>query len=339
MGCCGAKSYDQPKTLQSKWHGAFFQTLPRMDGKVVAVTGCTTGTGYVCARDCAKLGATVVLLNRPSDRASAALKSLQEDVPGGTFVNVACDLQSFASVRDAASKLCDQFKDTGIDVLCNNAGIMAVADEKTSDGCDVQMQTNHLSHFLLTCEIWQLLTTAAESKGEARVVNHSSMARKGKELERQYLGKNGGNLGGDATGSTPFSGPRWVRYQQTKLANLVFTLALRDRCTEAGSKVKAIVAEPGVAATNLQVTTVADGGMSGRLAGMVVSQSSEDGAMGILRGCCDAAAKSGDFYGPNALKGPAKLIPPAPEEKRAPLASRQMLWEESQQTTGTTFKV
>merc|ERR1719336_3364093 len=83
----------------------------------------------------------------------------------------------------------------------------------------------------------------------------------GPPLEKQYLEKNGGNLGGDELGPEGgFSGGRWVRYHQSKLANVVFTYALRDRTTKAGSKVKALVAHPGLAATNLQQTTMVDNG-------------------------------------------------------------------------------
>lgn len=340
MGCCGGK-YEKPKDCKSKWHPDTFAQLPKMEGKFVAVTGCTTGTGFVCARDCAKLGATVFLLNRPSERADAALKAIQEEVPGSKVESIPCNLTSFASVRECSAKLREICGETGLDVLCNNAGVMASLDEATGDGYDVQMQTNHLSHFLLTSEVWPLLNKAAELRGEARVVNHSSLARKGKKLQRKNLEKNGGNLGGDKMGCGPFSGPRWARYQQTKLANLVFTFALRDRINKTNSKVKALVAHPGVAATQLQVRSVADGGMTGGLAGMVVSQSAEDGTLGILVCCCDPKVENGGFYGPlgAGMKGPAKLLPPKPEEKLADEASRDMLWEASEQATGTKFAV
>ncbi|CAJ1333076.1 unnamed protein product, partial [Effrenium voratum] len=137
------------------------------------------GTGYVAAKTALKKGAYVVLLNRKSSRADEAEKTLSAAVPGGKVSAVECDLQSFASVRGAAEKLKEMFAGTGIDVLCNNAGIMAMPDEATGDGYDVQMQTNHLSHFLLTKEIFPLLEKGAEQRGEARVVNHSSLARQG----------------------------------------------------------------------------------------------------------------------------------------------------------------
>jgi len=341
MGC-GKSKYEKPKELKSVWHPKYFEGLPRMEGKVVAITGCTSGTGFVCARDCARLGATVLMLNRNSERATAALEAVKVAAPGAKVIHIPCDLMSFAAVPEAAAKIREAVGETGLDVLCNNAGVMASKDEATKDGYDVQMQTNHLSHFLLTRELWPQLTKAAELRGEARVVNHSSVARKGKKLEQKYMGKNGGNLGGDKeVGTMPCSGARWERYHQTKLANLVFTLALRDRVVTAGSKVKVMVAHPGVAATELQVHSVSDGGMSGGVANLIVSQTAEDGALGILMSCCDPAVQSGGLYGPGGqgLKGMAKLLPAAPEEKLADEASRTLLWEASEEATGGKFAI
>jgi len=252
---------------------------------------------------------------------------------------------SFESVREAGKALNKELAGVGLDVLCNNAGIMATKDEATKDGCDTQMQTNHLSHFLLTAESWPLLEKAVELRGEARVVNHTSEARKNggdgkKPLDEKYLRKNGGNLGGDKSGMLPFSGARWTRYQQTKLANLVFTYALRDRAAAAGSKVKAVVAHPGLSATNLQVNTTQDGGMSNsfsnRLMGWM-AQSGEDGTCPLLTCVCVPNLTSGDFYGPKGLTGKAVLLPPKPEEALADEKSRNLLWEVSKEVTGAEF--
>eukprot|EP00416_Gambierdiscus_australes_P022080 CAMPEP_0171064758 /NCGR_PEP_ID=MMETSP0766_2-20121228/6478_1 /TAXON_ID=439317 /ORGANISM="Gambierdiscus australes, Strain CAWD 149" /LENGTH=341 /DNA_ID=CAMNT_0011520823 /DNA_START=51 /DNA_END=1076 /DNA_ORIENTATION=+ len=338
MGCCCGK-YEQPKEIKSKHWPTFFASLPKMEGKVVAVTGCTSGTGFICAKACAQLGAQVVMLNRASERATKAEEQLRSEVPDAKVTTISCDLQKFEAVRKAAEMLKEQFGETGLDVLCNNAGVMALADEATADGCDVQMQTNHLSHFLLTCEVWPLLDKAASFRGEARVVNHTSIARTGAPLEKKYLGKNGGNLGGNS--SSINNGARWVRYHQSKLANAVFTYALRDRAQAANSKVKALMAHPGVSATNLQVTTIQDKGMSSGMANMIVSQSAEDGAIGLTLCCCQPEVKSGEFYGPKGrgLSGMAVLLPAGPEEKLANEASRNMLWEESQLSTGATFTI
>ena len=184
MGVLFSKSepYDKPADVASKHFPAFVETLPSLAGKVVAITGTTTGTGYATALICAKKGAHVVLLNRPSERATASLAKLRELAPGATFTAVSCDLQSFASVKAAASELNAKFASSGLDVLCNNAGVMALADVATGDGYDVQMQTNHLSHFLLLKEVFPLLEKAAAARGEARVVHHSSLARFGEDV-------------------------------------------------------------------------------------------------------------------------------------------------------------
>ncbi|CAE7289408.1 unnamed protein product [Symbiodinium sp. CCMP2456] len=341
----------------------FEKDLPSLEGKVVCVTGCTTGTGFIAARTAAKKGAHVVMLNRQSARAEAAEKSLLEVAPGSNVTSVACDLQSFDSLPTKATKLQQElirvsadfrpFSDKllakpdkfeakqlfCIDVLCNNAGVMALADEATKDGYDVQMQTNHLSHFLLTKELYPLLEKAAQERGDARIVNHSSGARKfpSKELDADYLGKNGGSLGGNGN-SMFFGGARWQRYHQTKLANAVFTLALDERLRAKNSKVKALCAAPGLAATNLQVTTnQADGFNDAWM--MRFAQSGEDGTMPLLTCCVGEGVQSGEFYEPDgmaAMKGkPTKIdlepICTKPE-------SRNILWH-LDETCGANFHV
>lgn len=268
-----------------------------MTGKVAAVTGTTSGTGYVCARELAKKGATVILLNRESDRSQKSLESLTSEVPNGKFEAVACDLQNFDSVRAATDQIKANYE--VLDVLVNNAGVMALPDKATNDGYDVQMQTNVISHFLLTKELYPLL----KESDEARIVNHSSMARLGGPLSAEYFGKNGGNLGGDGTEeeNNGFQGPRWERYHQTKLANCAFTYGLKKKLEEAGvTNVLPLLAHPGLAATNLQITTAETGGMDAESEFMQRAQSPEDGATGIIRASMDSEAKSGNFYGPTA---------------------------------------
>ena len=187
-----------------------------MTNKVVAITGTTSGTGFICAREVAKKGATVILLNRKSERSEQAHKHLLESLPEGKFDPIDCDLQSFESVISAMETIRSKYD--VIDVLVNNAGVMALKDQATTDGYDIQMQTNVISHFLITKELFPLLRKSEE----ARIVNHTSMARLGGPLVMDYFEKNGGNLGGDDTEeeNLGFQGPRWERYHQTKLANV-----------------------------------------------------------------------------------------------------------------------
>lgn len=278
-----------------------------MSGKVVAVTGTTSGTGYVCAREMAKLGASVLLLNRESERAHSSLEQLQEEVPEGSFQIITCDLQDFESVRSAIVEITSNFD--VLDVLCNNAGVMAMPDQATKDGYDVQMQTNCISHFLLTKGLFPLL----KKSEEGRIVNHSSQARLGADLEMKYFEKRGGDLGGDGTEeeNLSFQGPRWYRYRQTKLANCAFTYGLIQKLEEQGiDNIKVLLAHPGLAATQLQVTTAKTGGMESDSDLMQNAQSPEDGATGIIRCCADPEAQTGDFYGPKQWTGfPGKLDP------------------------------
>ena len=282
-----------------------------MTGKVAAITGTTSGTGYVCARELAKKGATVILLNRNSERSRTALANLQESVPGGKFDNIECDLQDFDSVRTAIENIKSRY--AVVDILVNNAGVMALRDQATKDGYDVQMQTNVISHFLLTKGLFPLLKNGEES----RIINHSSMARLGPPLEEQYFQAKGGQLGGDGSEeeNSSFRGPRWARYHQTKLANAAFTYGLKKKLEEANvTKVLALLAHPGLAATNLQVTTSHDGGMDAQSDFMKQAQSPEDGATGIIRATMDPTSESGDFYGPTeGWNGyPDRLTPEEP---------------------------
>ncbi len=317
-----------------------------MTGKTAVITGTTSGTGKVAALTLAELGAKVLVLNRASDRSTASFAELTTACPDAELQSVECDLQSFASVR-AAATLVREICPEGVHVLCNNAGVMALADTATADGFDVQMQTNHLSHFVLARELMPLLERAADASGEARIVNHSSIARMspGKTLLPDYLEENGGRLGGDGSQmeNLMFRGARWIRYNQSKLANAAFTAALHDRLQQRGSNIKALVAHPGLANTHLQLTSVREGGMGSFFTGLFMrfSQSPEDGAMGILSCMCLPSAESGQFYGPgsgsSAFKGKAE--PFALESFYDNAETRDLLWSKSEEAIGDTFVI
>jgi len=301
-----------------------------MTNKVVAITGTTSGTGFVCAREVAKKGATVILLNRKSTRSEQAHKQLLESVPEGKFDQIHCDLQNFESVRSAMKTIRSKYD--VIDVLVNNAGVMALNDQATTDGYDVQMQTNVISHFLITKELFPLLRKSKK----ARIINHSSMARLGGPLEMQYFEKNGGNLGGDGTEeeNQMFQGPRWDRYHQTKLANCAFTYGLKKKLEEAQiTNIIPLLAHPGLALTNLQVTTAAAGGMDANSEFMNQAQTAEDGATGIIRAAMDKEAVAGNFYGPTAgWKGYPDLL--TPEDFLYNDSNIQINWEGCEKAVG-----
>ena len=298
--------YKKPD-LKSLHYDNEIKNIPSLVGKTIAITGTTSGTGFVAAKTVAEKGAQVLLLNRKTDRSKISYDLLKSSCSKENFVDIECDLQSFNSVKKAARKITDLCKD-GLDVLCNNAGVMALKDQATVDGFDIQMQTNHLSHFLLTKELMPKIKQASEKKGEARIVNHSSIARFGaKKLERKYFEKRGGSLGGNGSNmflSTLIPQGRWARYSQTKLANAAFTACLHEKFQAENLSIKSLVAHPGLAITELQNTTVKDGGMGAWMTGQFMKggQSMEDGAIGIIKCIADIDAMSGDFYGPGSGK-------------------------------------
>ncbi|UBM59523.1 SDR family NAD(P)-dependent oxidoreductase [Marinilongibacter aquaticus] len=320
--------------LETKYYHDLVKSFPRMEGKNVVITGCTSGTGLVLARTCGKLGATVYMLNRPSERATEALQLLLNTDHSKAHL-VPCDLQNFDAVHEAARQLNALIEDEGCDVLCNNAGVMGLPDRASSNGYDVQIQTNHLSHFLLTSLLWPALKKAAAKRGEARLINHSSGARRmgNKPILAKYFEANGGHLGGDR-----FPGlQKWQRYQQSKLANLLFTYALMDHVPkEYEEKIKFLTAHPGPTDSGLQAKTVSAGG-KGLFDKYIIrrtlkqAHSVEDGTSGIAICACGENVKTGDFYGPagNGKSGPAVLLP-AERDKE----SENLLWTLSLKATG-----
>jgi len=327
--------YKKPD-LKSLHYDNEIKNIPSLVGKTIAITGTTSGTGFVAAKTVAEKGAQVLLLNRKTDRSKISYDLLKSSCSKENFVDIECDLQSFDSVKKAARKITDLCKD-GLDVLCNNAGVMALKDQATVDGFDIQMQTNHLSHFLLTKELMPKIKQASEKKGEARIVNHSSIARFGaKKLERKYFEKKGGSLGGNGSNmflSTLIPQGRWARYSQTKLANAAFTACLHEKFQAENLSIKSLVAHPGLAITELQNTTVKDGGMGAWMTGQFMKggQSMEDGAIGIIKCIADIDAMSGDFYGPGsgkmAMKG--EVIKFALEKFYDNRNTRNLLWNKS----------
>jgi len=226
-----------------------------------------------------------------------------------------------------------------------------------ADGYEVQMQTNHLSHFLLTRELFPLLVAGSKKYGEARIVQHSSAARLSTEhncLEEKYFQHQtrNGQLGGNALTGFLKGGP-WYRYHQTKLANSVFNQALHDKLQASTNKdvrnIIATCAHPGASTTNLADHLNAQSNFLVRHIVMPVllclfAQSAHDGSMGLLRGMMESKAtiQSGILYGPKLtnyprMSGYAIPNPPIPAEIDA--HSKEMLWNVSEIAIGQKFVI
>lgn len=292
--------------------------LNDLSGKVVAITGTSPGSiGYYIAEAAVKKNASVVLLlNRASPRSAAAESSLKEVAGSNTTIEtIPIDLLRLGSVTEASEKVnAIASKNGGLDVLACNAGIMAMDDDRTEDGFNLEVQADHLSHAKLTKECMKSLKQASESRGEARVVYQSSSARYGSALlESKYFQKcEPGTLGGNGAG-----GP-WERYHQAKLANSCFVMGLYDllRETPGYSKIKPIGCEPGYATTNLTKSSKNTGfvmqsllNLSHCLGG---SHSPADGSLSASVACFGPNVDGGDFFLPggrfNMAGAPVKSI-------------------------------
>ncbi|KAA0105118.1 oxidoreductase [Mycolicibacterium sp. P1-5] len=279
--------------------------LPSFAGRTVIVTGANSGLGLVTARELARVGGHVVLACRNASKGAEAAATMTGDVEVRNL-----DLQDLTSIRDFASGV------ASVDVLINNAGIMAVPYAVTKDGFESQIGTNHLGHFALTNLLLPKVTD--------RVVTVSSfMHMLGKISLRDLNWK-----------ARPYSA--WLAYGQSKLANLLFTSELQKRLDALGSPVKSHAAHPGYSATNLQGQTGNRFGTKVWDTGNAIFATSPDfGARQTLYAAA-ADLPGNSFIGPRfAMRGPTGQSP------RSPLARNQAtaaaLWRLSEQLTGIEF--
>jgi protochlorophyllide reductase len=297
-------------------------SIPDQIGRVALVTGANSGLGLETARALAASGATVVLACRSARKAEEARTQLLRDLareprqsPHGGLDVLPLDLADLASVRTAAASLADHYG--ALDLLINNAGVMAPPRTLTRDGFELQFGTNHLGHFALT----HLLLPLLSARQGARVVFVTSGA--------QYFGRIAFD---DLQGERSYD--RWRAYSQSKLANVMTALELQDRLRAGGSGVLALAAHPGLARTNLQPASVAmNGSRLEALAYRLMDPLFQSAAMGALPQLFAATAPEAvpaGHYGPNqwgGMRGHPKAAPVAPAARDA--EGRHRLWETS----------
>ncbi|MEB3318840.1 MAG: oxidoreductase [Cyanobacteriota bacterium] len=302
-------------------------SIPDQTGRVALVTGANSGLGLETARALAAKGATVVMACRSARKAEEARTRLLHDLlrdplrsPHGGLDLLSLDLADLASVRAAAATLADRYG--AVDLLINNAGVMAPPRTLTRDGFELQFGTNHLGHFALTLLLLPLL----EARSGARVVFVTSGA--------QYFGRIAFD---DLQGQRSYD--RWRAYSQSKLANVMTALELQERLQARGSGVRALAAHPGLARTNLQPASVSmNGSRLEALAYRLMDPLFQSAAMGALPQLFAATAPEADpagHYGPNqwgGMRGHPKAAPVA-GAARDP-ERRQRLWEVSAELCG-----
>ena len=282
--------------------------IPDQTGRTFVVTGANSGLGAVTARALAGAGAEVIMACRNLAKAEPIAAEI------GPRAHVrSLDLADLASVRDFASGV------ERVDVLINNAGVMAVPERRTADGFEMQIGTNHLGHFALTGLLLDKITD--------RVVTVSSATHSIGKIdlddlnweERRYR--------------------RWRAYGQAKLANLLFTYELQRRLTAAGSPIISVAAHPGYAATDLQSHTESFRDSIMVLGNRLLAQSAEKGALPELFAATEPVVP-GAFYGPDRMNG-MRGYPTRCDSSKAARDEwmARELWSPSERLTGVTYPI
>jgi NAD(P)-dependent dehydrogenase (short-subunit alcohol dehydrogenase family) len=297
--------------------------MPDLTGRTILVTGANSGLGLRSAEALAANGAHVLMGCRNGSKADRAWDEVAALATGPKPTVVKLDLADLASVRACAEEVAATVDH--LDVLMNNAGVMALPLARTADGFEMQFGTNHLGHFALT---GRLLPTLAKATAPRVVTTASLMHWAGRMRwddlnadRRRYL--------------------RWPAYSASKLANLLFIYELDRRARTAGSDLVSVGAHPGYASTHLQER---GGEQSGRrltrwiwaLGNTLVAQSDAQGARPQLYAATAPGVEGGRYFGPRfELWGPPRRTRSS-RTSRSPEAGRR-LWEVSEELTGVTY--
>lgn len=271
--------------MASKWDAT---NIPDLTGKVAIVTGANSGIGFESARELAAKGAQVWMAARNEQKSQEARSHILRETPTAQLRLNKLDLSDLASV-DA---FVEQFNRSGqhLDLLLNNAGVMALPHARTKHGFEIHMGTNHFGHFALT----GLLLPALLAAPAARVVTVSSNMHKSGVMDFDDLNWVNGTYN------------KWDAYSRSKLANLLFAFELQRRLQHAGVRAISLGAHPGFAATNLQLLPVEGTPALERLMlklSQVGAQSQEMGALPLLYAATAPGLVGGEYIGPGGMSG------------------------------------
>ena len=299
--------------------------VPAQAGRTAVITGASSGLGLQTALVLARRGATVVLACRDLDKAERAAGQIRAAAGGATVRLVHLDLASMASVHEAAGQIAAACP--AIDLLINNAGVMAVPYQRTADGFELTFATNHLGHFALT----GLLLGPVLGTPGSRIVTVSSIGHRDGVMRFDDLQSE--------TGYQP-----WPAYWQSKLANLLFTYELQARLQAASAGTIALAAHPGNARTELWRWTSRAGRAlyhpALRMLTFWFAQSAQTGALATLRAATDPAAGGGEYYGPPGQRQYTGFPERVESSERShDAADQRRLWQESERLTGVPYRI
>ncbi|MCI0709234.1 MAG: oxidoreductase [Chloroflexi bacterium] len=297
------------------------ESIPDQSGRVAIVTGANSGLGYHTALELARKNATVVMACRNLNKGRGALDDLKQELPDAQVELMKLDLADLRSVHEFADKFRASYD--RLDLLINNAGIMAIGRQETADGFEMQFGINHLGHFALTGLVIDMLTSTPNS----RVITVSSGAHRGGEINFD-----------DLMHEKDYS--RWGAYSQTKLANVLFAFELNRRLRAAGASTISVAAHPGYAATNLQsIDDWAVVKVILKVTNAVMAQSAEKGALPQLYAAAAPDVSGGDFYGPHFMQMRGYPVKEQASEAAYDVAAAEKLWDVSEKLTGVSYKI
>lgn len=294
------------------------QNIPSQKGKLFIVTGANSGLGLETTRELAKKDAQVIMAVRNLEKGKTALNDIKKDAPNANLELMQVDLSDLNSVKNFAKEFKNKYDK--LDVLINNAGVMMpVKRFETKQGFEGQFGTNHLGHFMLTKELFDVI----DNTPNARIVSLSSLVAKMKkghiywddlQFEKSY--------------------DKMASYSQSKLANMMFGLELDKKLKEKNSGTISVLAHPGYTATNLQKHM----GLQGKIMNFLFAQNVKMGILPTLRASTDANVQGGEYYGPKKMgnwRGYPVLNEPNAEALNR--LTTQKLWDITEQLTETKF--
>jgi protochlorophyllide reductase len=285
--------------------------IPDLTGRHAIITGANAGLGLQIAHGLAEHGAEILLACRNTTKAEAAADAIRAHTPGAQVSVGELDLSDLDSVAAFAAAQAGP-----IDLLVNNAGLMAIDEARTAQGFEMQFGVNHLGHFALTARLMPLLLATPGS----RIGNMASMGHRAARgtadprIERRY--------------------DRWQSYFQSKLANIRFTIELQRRLAAPGSSTIAVAAHPGASATDLGTEGSAFANAAMRTVVPFLTQSAELGARPMLRALTDPTVKGGEYYGPRFLVRGATPVRETPTRAARDVAAARQLWDMSVEMSG-----
>jgi NAD(P)-dependent dehydrogenase (short-subunit alcohol dehydrogenase family) len=294
--------------------------MPEQRGRTAIVTGGNSGLGRIVASELAKHGARVVIASRDNAKSAEAARAIVAGFPSSKVEAAQLDLANLGSIRAFADRI--RAGHEHIDLLVNNAGVMAAPYRRTADGFELQFGTNHLGHFALT----GLLLPLLNGRPDARVVTVSSNNHKGGRIQFD-----------DLQGEHHYS--RWGAYSQSKLANLLFAFELDRRLKAAEWPLISVAAHPGYAATNLQLSgPPLYERLAMRVSNRLFAQSAEMGALPLLYAATARDVSGGSYVGPDGrgeMRGHPTLVQASARAHDEEAARR--LWDVSEQLTDVRY--